>query len=290
MFKGSLPALVTPFRDGRIDSDALVGLIERQVAEGAGGVVAVGTTGESPTLSHEEHEQVVTEAIAAARGRIPVIAGAGSNSTEEAIRLARHAASAGADAILSVVPYYNKPSQDGLYRHFEAIHDAAEIPIILYNVPSRTVAELSVETVLRLAELPRIVGVKDASPDLTRPLRMASAAAQGFTLLSGEDGTALGYNAHGGVGCISVTANVAPKLFAEMQAASLSGDFARARELQIRLTPLHGALFLEPSPGPTKYALSLLGLCRNEVRSPLYPIGEETEAVVRSAMERADLL
>lgn len=290
MFKGSMPALVTPFKSGQVDVEAIGRLVERQIAEGAGGLVAVGTTGESPTLSHQEHEQVVTETVAAAAGRLPVIAGAGSNSTAEAVSLARHAAATGAQAILSVVPYYNKPSQDGLYAHFKAVHDAAEIPVILYNVPGRTVAEISVETALRLAELPRIVGIKDASSDLTRPLRMAAAAEDGFHLLSGEDGTALAYNAHGGVGCISVTANVAPRLFADMQAATLSGDFARARAIQVQLTPLHDALFLEPSPAPTKYALSLLGLCENELRSPIFPVQPETEAAVRAAMAQAELL
>ncbi|MCI4664532.1 MAG: 4-hydroxy-tetrahydrodipicolinate synthase [Neomegalonema sp.] len=290
MFKGSLPALVTPFKDGQIDSDALAALVERQVVEGASGIVAVGTTGESPTLSHEEHERVVTETVAAAKGRVPVIAGAGSNNTVEAVRLAEHAASTGADAILSVVPYYNKPSQQGLYAHFKAIHDAAEIPVILYNVPGRTIAELGVETTLKLAELPRIVGIKDASNDLTRPLQMAEAAAEGFALLSGEDGTALAYNAHGGVGCISVTANVAPKLFAKMQAATLAGDYVEARRLQVQMTPLHTALFLEPNPAPTKYALSLLGLCQEDVRSPLLPVSEPTRAAVREAMALAELL
>ena len=290
MFKGSIPALVTPFKDGKIDSDALAALIERQTAAGAGGVVAVGTTGESATVSHEEHEQVIVEAIAAARGRIPVIAGAGSNSTAEAVSLTRHAANSGADAVLSVAPYYNKPSQEGLYQHFKAVHDAADIPVILYNVPGRTVVEIGVETVLRLAELPRIVGLKDATPDLTRPLQMSEAAAAGFALLSGEDDTALAYNAHGGVGCISVTANVAPELFARMQAATWAGDFAQARRLQTMMTPLHKALFLEPNPAPTKYALSLLGLCRNELRSPIFPIAPDTEAAVRDAMTRAELL
>lgn len=290
MFRGALPALATPFRDGRVDIDALGELVEQQIAAGVGGLVPVGTTGESPTLAADEHELVVKETVRLAKGRVPVIAGAGSYDTQKAVALAHRAAAVGADAILSVVPYYNKPSQDGLYRHFKAIHDAIETPVVLYNVPGRTVAELGVETTLRLAELPRIVGIKDASNDLTRPLRMAAAAEAGFALLSGEDGTSLAYNVHGGVGCISVTANVAPALCVEMQAACASGDFAKARAVQRRLMPLHDALFLEPSPAPTKYALSLLGLCKNELRSPIFPIREETEAAVRAAMEQAGVI
>ncbi len=285
-----MPALVTPFDGGRVDFATLEALVEWQLAEGTHGLVPVGTTGESPTLSHEEHEQVVAAVVKQAAGRVPVIAGAGSNNTEEAIRFTRHAAEVGADAALVVVPYYNKPNQDMMYRHFKAVHDSAEIPIVLYNVPGRTVADLQVETVARLAELPRVVGIKDASVDLARPALTRLKTGPEFCQLSGEDCTALGFNAFGGVGCISVTANVAPRLCADMQEASLAGDYKKACEINDRLAPLHRALFLEPSPGPAKYALSLLGKCKNETKSPIFPISAEGEAAVREAMVHAGII
>lgn len=289
MFKGSMPALVTPFDGGRVDFAALEALVEWQLAEGTHGLVPVGTTGESPTLSHSEHEEVVAAVVKQVSGRVPVIAGAGSNNTDEAIRFTRHAAEVGADAALVVVPYYNKPNQEMMYRHFKAVHDSADIPIVLYNVPGRTVADLQVETVARLAELPRVVGIKDASVDLSRPALTRLKTGPEFCQLSGEDCTALGFNAFGGVGCISVTANVAPKLCAEMQEACLAGDYRKACAINDRLAPLHRALFLEPSPGPTKYALSLLGKCKNELRSPIFPISAEGEAAVRDAMAHAGI-
>lgn len=289
--RGSMPALVTPFaEDGAVDWAALEALVAWHLEEGSSALVPVGTTGESPTLSHEEHEQVVAAVVRQVNGRIPVIAGAGSNNTLEAIRFARHAAEIGADAALSVAPYYNKPSQEGLYQHFKAVHDAADIPIVLYNVPGRTVADLKPETVIRLAELPRIVAIKDASADLSRPALTRLGAGEAFVQLSGEDATAIGFNAHGGVGCISVTANVVPALCAQMQAATLSGDFAAARALNDQLAPLHEAMFCEPSPAPAKYALSLLGKCRPEARLPVTPLTEEGRARVRAAMAHAGLL
>ena len=289
-FQGSIVALVTPFKNGAVDKPALKSLIDWHIAEGTHGIVPVGTTGESPTLSHDEHEAVVAETVEIVGGRVPVIAGTGSNNTIEAIRFTQHAAAAGADAALVVAPYYNKPTQDGMFEHFRAIHDSAEIPIILYNVPGRTVADISVETVARLAKLPRVVGVKDATADLTRPSLTRLQAGTDFIQLSGEDGTALGFNAHGGVGAISVTANVAPRLCAEFQEATLRGDYAQALELQDRLMPLHKALFAESSPAPTKYALSVLGKCENEIRAPLLPATPACEGLVREAMVHAGIL
>ncbi len=288
--KGSLVALVTPMTDDGVDMPALEALVEWHLSEGTHGFVPVGTTGESPTLSHEEHEAVVSAVVRAVRGRAPVIAGAGSNSTAEAVRFTRHAAEAGADAALSIVPYYNKPTQDGIFRHFEAVHDAAEIPIILYNVPGRTVADMSVDTVARLAALPRVVGIKDASADLSRPSLTRLQAGSDFIQLSGEDATALGFNAHGGIGCISVTANVAPRLCAELQEATLRGDYQAALAIQDRLMPLHRALFLESSPAPTKYALSLAGRCRNILRAPLIPATPGCAEAVRAALAHAGIL
>ncbi|MEM9725208.1 MAG: 4-hydroxy-tetrahydrodipicolinate synthase [Pseudomonadota bacterium] len=288
--RGSMPALVTPFAEGRIDWDALERLVERQLAAGSHGVVPVGTTGESATLSHEEHEQVIERVVAIVGGRAPVIAGAGSNNTIEAVRLAQFAAKTGADAILSVAPYYNRPSQEGLYQHFKAIHDAAEIPLILYNVPARTSSDIKVETVARLAALPRVIGLKDASADLARPSQTRLLAPPDFIQLSGEDATAMIFNAAGGSGCISVTANVAPELCAQLQEATFAGDFEQARALQDRLMPLHDALFCEPNPTPAKAALAMLGLCRNEVRSPLTVASEACEARLRAALSHAGLL
>ncbi|WP_170406397.1 4-hydroxy-tetrahydrodipicolinate synthase [Ruegeria arenilitoris] len=290
MFKGSMPALVTPFRNGELDLDTLKQLVEWQIAEGSTGLVPVGTTGESPTLSHEEHETVVAEVVKAAAGRVPVIAGAGSNNTVEAIRFVRFAQKVGADAALVVTPYYNKPTQKGLLSHFRALHDCADIPIIIYNIPGRSVIDMNPGTMGTLAQLPRIIGVKDATGDLARVSQQRAACGKDFCQLSGEDATALGFNAHGGVGCISVTANVAPKLCAEFQQATLSGDYATALEYQDRLMPLHEAIFIEPGLVGAKYALSKLGRCTEEVRSPLTTLEDSTKAAIDAAMEHAGLI
>jgi len=290
MYKGCLTALITPFRDGAVDEKAFQSLVEWQIKEGIHGLVPCGTTGESPTLSHEEHMRVTALCVEAARGRVPVVAGTGSNSTAEAIGFAKAAEKAGADAQLVVTPYYNKPTQEGLYRHFKAIHDSCGLPIIIYNIPPRSVIDMTVETMARLAELPRIVGVKDATNDLTRPLRTKLAIGDKFSLLSGEDGTALGFLAQSGHGCISVTANVAPALCAAMHVAWQKGEIARAQALNESLMPLHLALFAETSPSPVKYAASLLGLCGAEVRLPLCDIQEATKAKVREAMAALGLL
>ena len=290
-FRGSFPALITPMRNGEVDEAAFRKLIEWHIAEGSHGIVPVGTTGESPTLSHEEHKRVVEIAVETVAGRIPVIAGTGSNSTAEALDFTIHADKAGADAALVVVPYYNKPTQEGLYQHFKAIADAVSLPIFVYNVPPRTVANISVETLARLVkDCANVVGVKDATADLTRPSKQRAACGEDFIQFSGEDGTALGFNAHGGTGCISVTANVAPRACAEFQEATLRGDFATALSLQDRLMPLHSALFAETSPAPVKYAACLLGLCEAEARLPMVPIRDETKQVVRDAMVHAGLL
>ena len=290
MFRGSITALITPFRDGGVDEKAFRELVEWQIAEGSDGLVPCGTTGESPTLSHAEHMQVVELCVEAAAGRVPVIAGTGSNSTAEAILLTRHAKEAGADGALIVMPYYNKPTQEGQYRHFRAIHDAVEIPIVIYNIPGRSVVDMSVETMARLAELPNIVGVKDATQDLARPLATKLRIGDGFCQLSGEDATALPLLAQGGDGCISVTANVAPRLLAEMHAAWGRGNLTRAMEINERLFPLHQALFCETSPGPVKYAASLLGRCRADTRLPLCEIADSTKTRVRDAMVSVGLI
>lgn len=290
MFKGSFPALITPFRNGAVDEEAFQRLVDWQIAQGTHGLVPVGTTGESPTLSHDEHKRVVELCIETAAGRVPVIAGAGSNSTAEAIDLTRHAADAGASGVLVVTPYYNKPTQEGLYRHFKAINDCADIPIVIYNIPPRSVVDMSVETMARLFELSNIVGVKDATADLARVSQQRAAMGPEFVQLSGEDGTALGFMAHGGQGCISVTANIAPALCAEFQNACLAGDFGRALEIQDRLMPVHDALFVESSPGPVKYAASRLGLCAPDTRLPLAPIAEASKTRVDAALEKARLL
>ena len=287
--RGSITALITPFRNGELDEKSFRRFVEWQIAEGTQGLVPVGTTGESPTLSHEEHMRVVELCVDTAGGRVPVIAGAGSNSTREAIALTRHAKDVGADAVLSVAPYYNKPTQEGLYRHFAAIAEAVEIPIVLYNIPGRSIVEISVETMARLAEIPNIVGVKDATGNLARASRDRGALPTSFVRLSGEDATTLGFMAHGGRGCISVTSNVAPKLCAEFQNACLAGDYAKALAYQDRLMPLHDALFCEASPAPTKYAASLLGICEPEVRLPIVPLSERGRQTVRAAMAQAGL-
>ena len=287
--KGSIPALITPMRDGKVDEAAFRKLVSWQIAEGSHGLVPCGTTGESPTLSHDEHMRVIEIRVEEANGRVPVIAGAGSNSTAEAIALSRHAKKVGADAVLSVTGYYNKPSQEGMYRHFAAIAEAVDIPILLYNIPARAIVEISVETMARLSKLANVIGVKDATANLMRPTRERAACGLNWRLLSGEDGTALGYMAHGGHGCISVTANVAPKLCSEFQTACLQGAFERALQIQDRLMPLHDAMFCEPSPAPVKYAASVLGLCTDEVRLPLVAATDAARATVKAALAKAGI-
>jgi len=289
-FRGSFTALVTPFKNGSVDEKAFRELVDWQIAEGTNGLVPVGTTGESPTLSHDEHKDVVEWCVDQARRRVPVVAGAGSNSTKEAIDLAQHAEKAGADAVLVVTPYYNKPTQDGLYAHFKAINDAIGIPILIYNIPGRSVIDMSVDTMARLYELKNIAGVKDATANMTRVTQQRAVLGEDFNQLSGEDITALGFMAHGGHGCISVTSNVAPRLCAEFQAACLRGDYAAALKLQDKLAPLHINLFVETSPAPIKYALSLLGKCANTLRLPMVPAGDKAQAVVRQAMVHAGLI
>ncbi|MGC8524413.1 MAG: 4-hydroxy-tetrahydrodipicolinate synthase [Acidibrevibacterium sp.] len=291
MFRGSLVALITPMRaDGTLDEAALARFVEWQIAEGTNGLVPVGTTGESPTLSHAEHKRVVEIVLDVAKGRVPVIAGAGSNSTAEAIELARHAQSVGADGALVVTPYYNKPTQEGLYLHFTAIADAVDLPIIIYNIPPRSVIDMSVETMARLAKHPNIVGVKDATANLVRPLHTRAACGPDFCQLSGEDHTALAFLAAGGQGCISVTGNVAPKLCASMQRAWADGRIDEAMAIQDRLLPLHDALFAETSPGPVKFAASLLGFSAAHCRLPLAPIADATAGRVRAAMAGLGLI
>jgi 4-hydroxy-tetrahydrodipicolinate synthase len=290
MFSGSMPALVTPFRNGELDIETLKKLVEWHVGEGSNGLVPVGTTGESPTLTHREHEMVVEEVVKAAAGRIPVIAGAGSNNTLESIRLAQHAEKVGANGILVVTPYYNKPTQRGLIAHFTAVHDCCELPIIIYNIPPRSVIDMSPATMGDLAKLPRIVGVKDATGDLARVSAQRITCGKDFVQLSGEDATAHGFNAQGGVGCISVTANVAPKLCAQLQAACAAGDYAKALEIQDMLMPLHQAIFTEPGLVGVKYAMSRLDLCSEEVRLPLTGLGDETRKLVDAGLKHAGLL
>ncbi len=290
MFEGSLVALVTPFRGGEFDEAAYRGLVDWHIASGTDGLVPCGTTGESPTLSHSEHMRVVEVCLDQAAGRVPVIAGTGSNSTAEAIILTRHAKEAGADAALVVTPYYNKPTQEGLYQHFKTIHDAVALPIIIYNIPPRSVIDMSVETMARLAQLPGIIGVKDATMDLTRPMRTRIAIGPDFCQLSGEDATTLPFLVAGGHGCISVTANVAPALCAQMQKAWREGQVGDARTLTERLMPLHNALFCESNPAPAKYAVSLLGRAAADVRLPLVELGPTSKEKVRSAMIDAGIL
>ncbi len=290
MFKGSYPALVTPFKNGAVDFDALKKLVDWHVAEGSHGLVPVGTTGESPTLSHAEHGQVIEAVVKAAEGRIPVIAGAGSNNTAEGIDLIRHAEKVGADAALVVTPYYNKPTQRGMIAHYTALHDASNLPIIIYNIPGRSVVDMTPETMGELAKLPRIVGVKDATGKIERVSQQRATCGKDFIQLSGEDATALGFNAHGGVGCISVTANVAPRLCAEFQEATLAGNYAKALEYQDRLMPLHEAIFIEPGLVGAKYGLSRLGLCSEEVRLPLSGLLDTTKARIDAAMRHAGLI
>lgn len=290
MIKGSNVALVTPLKDGKLDLDALKKLVEWHIAEGTHGIVPVGTTGESPTMSHAEHEQVVEEVVKAVAGRVPVVAGAGSNNTLEGIRLIQHAEKVGADAALVVTPYYNKPTQAGLIAHFTAVHDCCTLPIIIYNIPGRSVVDMSPATMGELARLPRIIGVKDSTGDISRVSKQRMTCGANFVQLSGEDATALGFNAHGGVGAISVTANVAPRLCAEFQTATLAGDYAKALEYQDKLMPLHDAIFLEPGVAGAKYALSRLGLCSEEVRLPLVGLTDGVKAKIEDAMRFAGLI
>ena len=289
-FKGSITALITPFQDGKVDERAFQRLVEWQIDQGTHGLVPCGTTGESPTLTHDEHRRVVELCVEAAAGRVPVIAGTGSNSTAEAVELTRHAKSAGADAVLVVTPYYNKPTQEGLYQHFKAINDSADVPIVVYNIPGRSVIDLSVETMARLFKLANIVGVKDATANMARASLQRGALGTEFVQLSGEDATALGFMAHGGQGCISVTANVAPALCSEFQLACLAGNFHRALQLQDRLMPLHDALFVESNPGPVKYAASKLGLCSADTRLPLAPLAPASRKRVEDALSAVGLV
>ncbi|GGG64389.1 4-hydroxy-tetrahydrodipicolinate synthase [Salipiger pallidus] len=290
MLKGSMPALVTPFKDGAVDFDTLKRLVEWHIAEGSDGLVPVGTTGESPTVSHEEHEQVIACVVEAAAGRVPVIAGAGSNSTAEALHLVQFAQRAGADAALVVTPYYNKPTQAGMIAHFTALHDGSDLPIIIYNIPGRSAVDMTPATMGELAKLPRIVGVKDATGDLARVCAQRITCGPDFIQLSGEDATAHGFNAQGGVGCISVTANAAPRLCADMQDACAAGDYATALELQDRLMPLHQAIFLEPGLCGVKYAMARQGLCSEEMRLPLVPVTQPVRDRIDAALRHAGLL
>jgi 4-hydroxy-tetrahydrodipicolinate synthase len=289
-FHGVLPDLITPFRDGAVDEEAFIRLIERQIAGGVHGLVPAGTTGESATLSHDEHRRVVELCVKTTAGRVPVIAGAGSNSTQEAIELTRHAKAVGADAVLMVTGYYNRPSQEGIYRHYAAVDAAIDMPVLVYNVPGRAVVDVSNDTLERLAKLPNIIGIKDATADVARVSLQRLTCGEDWVLLSGDDPTALGYIAHGGHGCISVTANVAPAACASFFNACMAGDFATARSLQDRLIRLHKALFLDASPAPTKFALAHLGLCAEEARLPIAPCAEAVKPAILDAMRDAGLV
>lgn len=290
MFKGSICALITPFKDGELDRSAFEKIVDMHCLQGTHGLVPCGTTGESPTLSHKEHDEIIELCIKTAAGRIPIMAGTGSNATAEAIRLTQHAQHAGADAALVVTPYYNKPNQEGIYQHYKAIHDASDIPIYVYNIPGRCVVEITVETMARLAELPRIAGTKDATSDMTRVTAEAQAINTPFTQLSGEDGTTLAYMAAGGKGAISVTANVAPRLCADFQQACIDGNWDKARDLNAKLFPLHEALFLDTNPAPAKYALSRQGYCQNVLRLPLLSINSNTEKKLDAILGNLGLL
>ncbi len=290
MFKGSFTALITPFKNGDLDEDAFQRLIEWQISEGSHGIVPAGTTGESPTLDYDEHKRVIELAVVAAKGRVPVIAGTGSNATDEAIELTEYAAQVGADAVLIVTPYYNKPTQEGLYQHYKAINDAVDIPIVIYNIPGRSIVDMSVETMARCFALKNVIGVKDATANLARASQQRLAMGPEFNLLSGEDATALGFMAHGGHGCISVVSNIAPRLCAEFQNACIAGDYKSALVLQDRLMPLHDAMFCEANPGPVKYAASRLGLCQAEMRLPMVPISQASQRIVDAALAHVGLV
>ena len=289
-FKGIYTALITPFKDGKLDERAFQAFVEWQIAEGVHGLVPCGTTGESPTLSHDEHNRVVALCIKTAKGRVPVMAGTGSNSTEEAIMMTRHAKEAGADGALIVAPYYNKPTQEGIYRHYKAIHDAVHIPIVIYNIPGRSTVNITDDTLARLAELPRIVGVKDATGDLARPYTLRAKMKKPLQLFSGEDMTAVAFNASGGTGCISVTSNIMPRVCAEVQEACLSGDYKRALALHEPLVDLHSILFCETSPAPVKFAASLLGKCEPDLRLPLVEPSDEHKKQIRQVLKNLRLL
>ena len=294
MFKGSIVALITPFKNNKLDEDCYISLIHYHLKNGSAGLVPAGTTGESPTLSHEEHEKVIELCVKESKGKIPIIAGTGSNSTNEAISLTKYAERIGANAALVVTPYFNKPTQEGLYQHFKSINDNCSIPIIIYNIPPRSVVDMSVDTMSRLFELKNIIGVKDATGDLNRVDQQRKKMGPDFIQLSGEDGIALEFNLRGGVGCISVTANVAPKLCSELQesltAKNNSNLLAKAKQINDKLMPLHKSLFIESSPSPVKYAASLLNLCSDDVRLPLVKITDETKKIVKSAMTHANLI
>ncbi|WP_439541084.1 4-hydroxy-tetrahydrodipicolinate synthase [Hyphomicrobium sp.] len=290
MFKGSITALITPFKNGQLDEEALRKFVEWQIAEGTHGLVPTGTTGESPTLNFDEHKRVIEITVETARGRIPVIAGTGSNATDEAIELSTYAESIGADGLLIVNPYYNKPSQEGLYQHFKAINDKVGIPIVIYNIPGRTNVDMSVANMARVFELKNVCGVKDATANLARVSQQRDAMGPEFNQLSGEDATALGFMAHGGHGCISVASNIAPRLCADLQNACMKGDFAAALKMQDRLMPLFDAMFVETNPGPVKYAASRLGLCTPDMRLPLVPVTGETKKVVDAVLKKVGLL
>jgi 4-hydroxy-tetrahydrodipicolinate synthase len=290
MFKGSFTALITPFKNGALDEDAFRRFIEWQISEGTHGLVPAGTTGESPTLDFDEHKRVIELTVETAKGRVPVVAGTGSNSTDEAIELTEYAAKVGADAVLIVTPYYNKPTQEGLYQHYKAINDAVDVPIVIYNIPGRSVVDMAVETMARCFKLKNVIGVKDATANLARASQQRLAMGPEFNLLSGEDATALGFMAHGGHGCISVVSNVAPRLCADFQKACLAGDYKTALTLQDRLMPLHDAMFCEANPGPAKYAASRLGLCEPDLRLPLVPITQASQRIVDAALASVGLV
>ena len=290
MFKGSIPAVITPFIDDEVDYDSLAKILNFSIDNGSNGLVPCGTTGESPTLSHEEHKKIIEETIRIADKRVPVIAGTGSNNTLEAVEFTAHAENSGADAALIVTPYYNKPTQSGLYEHFKTISDKTNIPIIIYNIPGRSIVDMTIETMIELAKIKKIIGVKDATNDLFRPLLTRKKMQNDFCYLSGEDGTALAYLAQGGHGCISVTANVAPKLCSELHSAWQNGNISKAQEINLKLSSLHNALFVESSPGPVKYAASLLGLCNKKTRLPLSEIKDDTKKLVKNCLEELQLL
>ena len=290
MFKGSIPAVITPFIDDQVDYDSLTKILNFLIDNGSHGFVPCGTTGESPTLSHEEHKKIIEETIRIADKRVPVIAGTGSNNTLEAVEYTAHAEKSGADAALIVTPYYNKPTQSGLYEHFKTISDKTNIPIIIYNIPGRSIVDMTIETMIELSKIKKIIGVKDATNDLFRPLLTRKKMQNDFCYLSGEDGTALAYLAQGGHGCISVTANVAPKLCSELHSAWQDGNISKAQEINLKLSSLHNALFVESSPGPVKYAASLLGLCNKKTRLPLSEIEDDTKILVKNCLEELQLL
>lgn len=290
MFRGSITALVTPFRNGKVDEAAFTRFIEWQISEGTHGLVPVGTTGESPTLDYDEHKRVIELAVGTAKKRVPVIAGTGSNSTDEAVELSQYAEKIGADAVLIVTPYYNKPNQEGLYQHFKAINDAINIPIVIYNIPGRSVVDMSVATMARCYELKNVVGVKDATANLARPSQVRSVLGPDFCQLSGEDATALGFMAHGGAGCISVASNVAPRLCADLQNACMAGDFKKALAIQDRLTPLHEVMFIETNPAPVKYAVSRLGFGTADMRLPMVPLTDASKRAIDQVLSDLDLV